>query len=349
MLDSDCVIVPGLGGFMAHSIAAHYDEREQQFMPPCRQLGFNPQLRLNDSLLVQSYIEVYDLSYPEALRLIEREVEELKLHLTNQGCYYLTNIGELRINVEGHLEFEPDAAGLITPALYGLSPLKIQPFKELPLSVAATPTLESAYNDKHSEAVTIKLSWIRNVVAAAAAVVAFLLMSTPISNSDVPLGNDSYAQTNVQEKTKAMELGALTVPGMSTSVNQVQDMQKAIEIQEKEEIPEDVPETVEENNLQPEESNVAANQQPKADEVPADKTYYCIVLASQVSKRNADSYVDQLQRNGFTEAKVTSGSGMRRVVYGNYPTENAAYNELRAYRKSHFFQEAWVMKVKPEQ
>ena len=89
LLSNDCVIVPDLGGFMAHHIEAHYDDEERVFLPPQRTLGFNPQLKLNDSLLAQSYIEAYDISYPEALRRIEEEVSELKQSLSNEGYYEL--------------------------------------------------------------------------------------------------------------------------------------------------------------------------------------------------------------------------------------------------------------------
>ena len=87
LLNNDCVIVPELGGFMAHHIDARYDEEEDMFLPPLRTLGFNPQLNINDSLLAQSYVEAYDISYPEALRRIEDEVNELKQHLENEGSY----------------------------------------------------------------------------------------------------------------------------------------------------------------------------------------------------------------------------------------------------------------------
>ena len=93
LLSNDCVIVPELGGFMTHHIDARYIEEEATFLPPLRTLGFNPQLKINDSLLAQSYVEAYDISYPEALQRIEDEVEELKMHLQNDGFYELNDIG----------------------------------------------------------------------------------------------------------------------------------------------------------------------------------------------------------------------------------------------------------------
>ena len=78
LLSNDCVIVPDLGGFMAHHVDARYDEEEHTFLPPLRTLGFNPQLKINDSLLALSYVEAYDISYPEAIQRIEDEVNELE-------------------------------------------------------------------------------------------------------------------------------------------------------------------------------------------------------------------------------------------------------------------------------
>lgn len=44
-----------------------------------RTIGFNPQLTMNDGLLVQSYMQVHHTDFPDATRMIEQEVEELKI------------------------------------------------------------------------------------------------------------------------------------------------------------------------------------------------------------------------------------------------------------------------------
>ena len=106
---------------MAHHVEAKYDEEEQLFLPPLRTLGFNPQLTMNDSLLVQSYVEAYDMSYPEALRRIEDEVNELKQQIENKGSYDINGIGTLTLNENGKYIFTPCEAGILTPELYGLS------------------------------------------------------------------------------------------------------------------------------------------------------------------------------------------------------------------------------------
>ena len=64
MLNHDCVIVPGLGGFITQYMHARYIAEEGLFLPPYRSVGFNQQLTFNDGLLVQSYMQAYDTSYP---------------------------------------------------------------------------------------------------------------------------------------------------------------------------------------------------------------------------------------------------------------------------------------------
>ena len=120
LLNNDCVIVPGFGGFMAHRIAACYDKDSHLFYPPHRTLGFNPQLTMNDSLLVQSFVEIYDISYPEALNRIEDNVNELKQILDTDGQYEMSGLGTLALNADGKYDFTPCEAGILTPGLYGL-------------------------------------------------------------------------------------------------------------------------------------------------------------------------------------------------------------------------------------
>ena len=38
-------------------------KEENIFLPPTRTIGFNPQLKLNDGVLVQSYMSAYDTSF----------------------------------------------------------------------------------------------------------------------------------------------------------------------------------------------------------------------------------------------------------------------------------------------
>ena len=95
LLENDCVIVPGLGGFIAHYRSCVYNEDTGEFCPPARTIGFNPQLVMNDGLLVQSYMQAYNTDFPDATRKIEKLVQKLKEDIYRYGHIYLNNVGTL--------------------------------------------------------------------------------------------------------------------------------------------------------------------------------------------------------------------------------------------------------------
>ena len=307
LLSNDCVIVPGLGGFMAHHIDARYDECDGMFVPPLRTLGFNPQLTMNDSLLVHSYIETYDISYPEALRRIEAEVVELRQHLETEGSYELSDIGVLRLNGEGHLEFEPCEAGILTPELYGLAAFEMKPIVKAS-SQTSSGGGEHGQAQHTDNAIVIKMSWLRNVAAVAAAVIAFFMIGTPVQNSTLQNGVQQSSFIPVPSPVLVSEDAGIPITEAD-------------------------PDSV--RSAEEEESVVS---------VSAAVPSFCIVLASQVSQRNAESFVTMLESKGFHEASILT-TKFRRVVYGSYATEEEAMQSLRELRqKSSNFKEGWVMK-----
>lgn len=77
LLENDCVIVPGFGGFIAHYAPAMRVAEENLFLPPTRTIGFNPQLTLNDGVLVQSYMAVYDTNFSDATKMVEKRWQNL--------------------------------------------------------------------------------------------------------------------------------------------------------------------------------------------------------------------------------------------------------------------------------
>jgi hypothetical protein len=107
LLENDCVIVPGLGGFIAHKRQAAYSIQKGEFMPPLRTIGFNPQLIMNDGLLVQSYMQAFNTDFPDATRRIEKTVAEIKDQLYQQGQVTLHNVGTIYYNMNGGYILHP--------------------------------------------------------------------------------------------------------------------------------------------------------------------------------------------------------------------------------------------------
>lgn len=321
LLSNDCVIVPGLGGFMAHHVDARFDEADGTFLPPLRTLGFNPRLTMNDSLLVQSYIEAFDISYPEALRRIEAEVEELRQHLESEDCYELNGLGTLRLNSDGNLEFEPCEAGILTPNLYGLSTFELMPLatEEPKATDSNEETLDETVltEEPADSAITIKMSWLRNAVAVAAAVLAFFMISTPISNNNATLDVQQSAFFKLPQHHASQDDDALNPSTSATDSTTCQ------------------------------EESIKASEDIVEETIAT--TTYTIVMASQVTQRNAEIFIAQLNKAEYTKARLQTSSktNMLRVVYGTYNSQEEAIDSLRSLRKqSKQFSDAWVLEVK---
>lgn len=294
---------------MAHHVDARYDEGDHTFLPPLRTLGFNPQLRMNDSLLAQSYVEAYDISYPEAVRRLESEVAELRQHLETTGSYELNDLGTLFLNDEGSVVFEPCEAGILTPSLYGLSSFQMEPLARAEQSEEAPVKAQPETGSTPEEPdITIKMSWLRNVAAVAAAILAFFMIGKPISNSDIQQSAFVHIGTTATEASASASAPTADADCQS----------------------------------------IAASTTATADTAkptPAPQPAYTLVLASNVSTKNALTFISTLDKAGFNDARLLETS-MKRVVYGTYDTEREAYSAQQQLRKqSRHFRDAWVMKV----
>ena len=360
LLSNDCVIVPHLGGFMTHHIEARYDEHDSMFLPPLRTLGFNAQLNINDSLLVQSYIEAYDISYPEALQRIEDEVEELKQHLQNEGSYELNDIGVLTLNDDGNYVFTPCEAGILTPALYGLSSFEMKPLPSTAQVVKAEPqkpeqpeettqqptaqiidlheeTTEEEVENDDDDVVRIKFSWIRNTVAVAAILLAIFFLAMPTGKTDM-------MQRTISNINNGLLFGMMSE---DTNMSKI-EIQRKVESGKRKEntlsTDSALIATAGSDTKSASDSAANTNLTPHSTLHTPQKTY-CIVLASYVSMRNANSFIERLQKQGYDQAEVFERNNIRRVIYGHYPSEEAAHEDLRRFHRHSETAEAWLMEL----
>ena len=300
---------------------------------------------MNDSVLVQSYVEAYDLSYPEALRRIEKEVDELKNQLEEEGHYLLDNLGELSVNQDGNYEFVPCESGILSPELYGLGSFQfkrlkdeavteetVQPLKTVAKSISLSKTdaeetqLLDFIDDDNDSAISIKMSWIRNAVAIAAAIVAFFFIATPVTNSDLGTEAMTHLQNSILYKLIPQDT---TMPAIAEPVisEPTVTVAKPVEVKE--------PVAAKIMAEKPAEKPVA---EPKA------AITYCIIVASQVKLSNAEQYVERLKKEGYPNAYVYINNNTVRVVSGEFNSETEAYRVLNKMNMEEEFYEAWVYK-----
>lgn len=366
LLENDCVIVPAFGGFMAHHKPAEYMAEEGMFYPPQRTLGFNPQLKLNDSLLVQSYVEAYDISYPEAMRRIEAEVAEIKQTLNIEGQYEFHGIGTVMQKADERIEFEPCTAGLLTPTLYALNAFDFEMLqqveKPVAVNIATTKVIETEApaeepteivdsemtleTMEEDDALRIKISTLRNILVAAMMLALFVFASIPAGIGSSKVSMCSIIDTEVI--SSFLNSNASIIPAKAQMAF-AQDTTKATtEIITDADIEEitDAAKTATEETTKEKKVDEKVVAEKVATEKANTNGRYTIILASMVSKTGAENLIQSLQKEGKDKGEISERNNMRKVIYGRFNTEEQAKEMLKELRDSNErFSDAWITKI----
>ena len=350
LLENDCVIVPGFGGFVAHYSPATRIKEENIFLPPTRTIGFNPQLKLNDGVLVQSYMSAYDTSFADASRIVEKEVNEFIGLLHEEGKAHLDNIGEIHYNVYGNYEFIPYDSKITTPSLYGLDFFEMQELSVLQQKEKVwVPThLEK---EKKTFEISINRAYLRNAAEMIAAIVLLFALSTPVENTDVQKNNyaqllpselfeqiekQSVAVTPVYVKSEAMQqakkLSASSTKASSTKKHTADKVKTSKPIAVKE--------------VKVAKQGTSATTAATAPAVKSQKSVnhpFHIIVAGGISLKDAEAIATQLKSKGFANAKALNMDGKVRVSISSFDNRNEATKQLLELRKNETYKNAWLL------
>ena len=103
----ECVTVPEFGSFLTQRVSAKVHESTNAFYPPKKVLSFNEQIQKNDGILAHYISDVEKIPFEIALQKISKRVKSLKSYLTQDKTLTFDNIGDLKLNAEGKITFEP--------------------------------------------------------------------------------------------------------------------------------------------------------------------------------------------------------------------------------------------------
>lgn len=350
LLENDCVIIPGLGGFVAHTEPASWVATEGRWMPPTRVIGFNPQLKLNDGLLAQSFMSVYGNSFPDATRMVEKKVKNLRNELHDAGRVELPNIGELRMSLNETYEFHPYDHQITTPSLYGLEGFEM---RELPAAPRQKPQAPSITTQATRHAVVVRQARQRRLRRAlrqgalhtTTAVLMLLLVwvsffiSSPIENTEIYQA--SYARLSPAEWIAHFSQQSLAITSLSPAATAATAPQRPAAVVEADTTQSAASRAVERVSLPAVRKEPAKSQAAATTNLP-----WHIIVASVGTEKDARAMADQLVKQGHTGAKAVIGDGKMRVSIRSFATEAEAYKVLQGLREQEAYKGAWVLKKK---
>lgn len=137
MRTHDCVVVPGIGAFLAFRRPAHFDAGTLTIYPAVREICFNASITHNDGVLAASVARREGIDYSEAVRIIEEEAAGMKRTLLSSPVK-VGDLGTLSSTPEGHLRFSPRSPEAGERGL-GFAPVALRTVTEMPVEVAEEP------------------------------------------------------------------------------------------------------------------------------------------------------------------------------------------------------------------
>ena len=301
-----CVVVPEFGAFLTQVKSAFIQKSTNTFYPPTKEISFNEQLSSNDGLLVSYMANAEGISYEDMLKQVLDTATTWKKELRQGNRLVLERIGELWLNREGKVQFQPEKQVNYLTTSFGLS-------------AVVTPPVTREVLKEEVEALEEKIPFIITPEERKAgpsirpllkyAAVVLLALSTGITGFrfyEENLDKNQVARTkaqeivskNIQEATffnaKPMELQPVTLP-------------------------------------------VAKKK--------AQKMHHIIAGAFRI-KANADKKIRMLKAKGYKAAYLgVNPYGLHQVTYGSYEDPRLALDALRNIRQKESA-DAWLLSVK---
>lgn len=322
--------MPGVGAFLAHRVPAYYSAAERVFMPPHRELGFNPQVNVDDALLLSEYMSDGMMSYEEANRSLANDIDSLRSRLSDNGIVCFGDLGTFEMDINGKISFTAKANSIDDPHNYGFEPLLIAPLKEL----------------KKKDIVIKRSSISRYISAIAAAIVAIFVL--------IPIGSSIY-DSSIQLSVA----GFVPVENVAKPVVTIQDAAESPVVEETAEAVCEIAPVVDtvtahifttpaETEIEPvaveEVEQVTEEVVPTVGEpatvVNENKKQYHIIVASTPNAKNAQQAIFELSTRVKADYKVVEGDRRFRIAIESY--DNEADTNVALERIHTTFPDAWV-------
>ncbi|MGV3598459.1 MAG: SPOR domain-containing protein [Bacteroidota bacterium] len=344
LFQHDCVIVPGLGGFIASYKKTEFNPQGTYINPARKTIAFNQNLNNNDGLLAHHIAQKASVGFNTALDKINAWVSGLHSKLQQGETITIEGIGTLKLNEEKRIVFSPNADANFLPETYGLGKLSLGTTVSKPIPATSQPvkseestppkTVTTTENSKQLQAAPtippprqkrktsvlrkIFVAFIILIVISALAILQDFFYHAKISTgSIIPLNGKNTSRSSYDTETVQP---------------QTAEVQKA-------------------SPLPSESSEKNTDAQPRVDTITpktskTDSVYYIIAGAFK-SESNAQGLVNALEQKGY-EPKIINlhGSSLYRVGYKQYNSRNEAETHLDAVRSQENNSAAWVLAVK---
>lgn len=121
LFEHECVVIPGLGGFITKNHPAEIHPVKHQFKPPHKEIVFNQHLRANDGMLLNYIAQKEALSYADAKKKMDRFVLRCIDEMEQGRRITFRNIGSIYYDGHKQIIFDADATQNYLADSFGLT------------------------------------------------------------------------------------------------------------------------------------------------------------------------------------------------------------------------------------
>jgi len=330
----ECVIVPGLGGFITSYVPARIDQATHRFSPPSCSVAFNAGLAGNDGILAHFIATRENVSYKQSLDQIKKWTEESLRKLRAGEHLHIENLGILSMQSEGNLVFEPDLRINFLGNSYGLPSFvaqKVHRDGEIPeMNTGRSTSQPSRFRQMLPET----LKW-------AAVVTPFLAFALWGSLNGEKIDNYIQNYSGLNAWVQATPGKSATVKLINPPVTDPVEQEASLESTDPASfraVNGAIPSVISYNALRKAQSPSIAD----ADQTNDSQLSYFIIGGAFREKSNAEKLIRQLSLQGYPASIIdTTSSGMFIVGIAGFQNRADALKALPGIRNAGY-SSAWI-------
>ena len=338
--DNDTVIIPGFGAFI--SVYKPAVIKENEIIPPGKELKFFPQIKNNDNLLAMQIARAKKISYDDAFKRIERATAKIILQLDKGEKVVFGDLGEFSYDENGIIQFTHyQTENPITQV--GYEPVSLEDVVETPEEIVSNEetAVEEKTTEEIPEAESVETNQIENEIPL------------DVSSQPEPIDLQKFKKADYEENHEVVTepkkkknfvwvwillvviiIGAALFFFLTDKKQSPQNNNQLSQEVKKEQV---LPEPAKTDSIRPADST-AISQPPST--IPAARFH--LVGGGFKNEENAVKFIEQLKSKGI-EGKLLGQKGKVFLVgIASFNSESEAYNELNRRMRENPEWKLWV-------
>ncbi|WP_299533794.1 SPOR domain-containing protein [Ulvibacterium sp.] len=302
-----CVVIPGFGAFLTQTKSSVLDTDTHTLHPPTKMLSFNEQLTSNDGLLVSYISKVEKTSYEVMSQKVDHVSTEWKRRLRNNEKLELPHIGELWLNENSKVQFQPSAQVNYLTTSFGFS------------SLPSSPTLRENLKER------------------------VVVLEEKVPFAFTPEKRKEYSFRPYLKYAALFLLALATGLTGFRAYQEIQGQQQLVKEEAQQKISKQIQEATFFGNRPMELPTFTLDVIAKKD---LEKGTHHVIAGAFRVKANADRKIRQLNRLGFEASYLGANDfGLHMVAYSSHDDPKEALNALKHVRRTHS-SDAWLKSIK---